>query len=100
MKVLERHHMNHHQHQLMDDLSVHIYGISSDEYDTGAAKHSPLRFESSEDESEYFPYSNSFFSEADSDGSIPLYGDLHNEGKDDEQQQAADCDNEKDEEQQ
>ncbi|KAL5775620.1 hypothetical protein ACOSP7_013177 [Xanthoceras sorbifolium] len=40
------------------------------------AKHPPPRFESSEDDSKYFSYSNSFFSEADSDLTLPSDGDM------------------------
>ncbi|KAL5803322.1 hypothetical protein ACOSQ4_031627 [Xanthoceras sorbifolium] len=66
---------------ITSNLSVHIYNISSDEDDTGAAKHPPPRFESSEDDFEYFPYSNNFFSKANLNASLPSDGDMSNEGK-------------------
>ncbi|KAL5821319.1 hypothetical protein ACOSQ3_023201 [Xanthoceras sorbifolium] len=64
--------------------AFHIYDISSDEYDSCAAKDPPPRSESSEDDSEYFSYSKSYFSEADSDLSLSSDDDMSSEEEDKE----------------
>ncbi|KAL5752613.1 hypothetical protein ACOSP7_022811 [Xanthoceras sorbifolium] len=61
------------------------------------AKDPPPRSESSEDDSEYFSYSKSYFSEADSDLSLSSDDDM---SKDAAQQESADFHNEKDNTQQ